>query len=31
MDDLRTRVNGGKLQVHFEFFRSNVPNHEKLG
>ncbi len=30
MDSLRTRVNGGKLQVHFEYFRSNVPNQEKL-
>jgi hypothetical protein len=30
MDGLPTRVKGGKLQVHFEFFRSNVPNQEKL-
>lgn len=30
MDALPTRVNNGKLQVHFEFFRSNVPNKEKL-
>ena len=31
MDPMPTRVNNGKLQVHFEFFRSNVPNQEKLG
>jgi menaquinol-cytochrome c reductase iron-sulfur subunit len=30
MDGLPTRVRDGKLQVHFEFFRSNVPNQEKL-
>jgi Rieske Fe-S protein len=30
MDHLHTRVNGDKLQVHFEYFRSNVPNQEKL-
>lgn len=30
MDPLPTRVQDGKLQVHFEFFRSNVPNQEKL-
>lgn len=30
MDALPVRVNNGKLQVHFEFFRSNVPNQEKL-
>lgn len=30
MDALPTRVQDGKLQVHFEFFRSNVPNKEKL-
>lgn len=30
MDRLPTRVSDGKLQVHFEFFRSNVPNQEKL-
>ena len=23
-------VKDGKLQVHFEYFRSNVPNQEKL-
>lgn len=30
MDTLPTRVQDGKLQVHFEFFRSNVPNKEQL-
>lgn len=30
MDRLLTRLNGNKLQVHFEYFRSNVPNQEKL-
>ncbi len=30
MDPLPTRINNGKLQVHFEYFRSNVPNQEKL-
>ncbi len=30
MDSLPTRVQDGKLQVHFEFFRSNVPNKEQL-
>ena len=30
MDRLRIRTKGGKLQVHFEYFRSNVPNQEKL-
>lgn len=30
MDMLPTRISNGKLQVHFEFFRSNVPNKEKL-
>jgi Rieske Fe-S protein len=30
MDPLPTRIENGKLQVHFEFFRSNVPNQEKL-
>jgi quinol---cytochrome c reductase iron-sulfur subunit, bacillus type len=30
MDKLPARVKSGKLQVHFEFFRSNVPNQEKL-
>jgi menaquinol-cytochrome c reductase iron-sulfur subunit len=30
MEGLPTRVKGGKLQVHVEFFRSNVPNQEKL-
>lgn len=30
MDRLPTRVKGDKLQVRFEYFRSNVPNQEKL-
>ena len=30
MDSLPTRIQDGKLQVHFEFFRSNVPNKEQL-
>jgi Rieske Fe-S protein len=30
LDTLPTRVQNGKLQVQFEFFRSNVPNKEKL-
>jgi menaquinol-cytochrome c reductase iron-sulfur subunit len=30
MDGLPTRVKGGKLQVHVEFFRSNLRNQEKL-
>lgn len=30
MDRLPTQVKGGKLQVHFEYFRSNVPNQEKI-
>lgn len=30
MDRLPTQVKGGKLQVHFEYFRSNVPNQETL-
>jgi quinol---cytochrome c reductase iron-sulfur subunit, bacillus type len=30
MDRLVTRVKDNKLQVHFEYFRSNVPNQEKL-
>ncbi|MDR5730078.1 MAG: ubiquinol-cytochrome c reductase iron-sulfur subunit [Terriglobia bacterium] len=30
MDRLPIRVKDGKLQVHFEYFRSNVPNQEKL-
>ncbi|HUZ03937.1 MAG TPA: ubiquinol-cytochrome c reductase iron-sulfur subunit [Acidobacteriaceae bacterium] len=30
MDQLPVRVKDGKLQVHFEYFRSNVPNQEKL-
>ncbi len=30
MDKLETRVKGSKLQVRFEYFRSNVPNQEKL-
>jgi menaquinol-cytochrome c reductase iron-sulfur subunit len=30
MDRLRTQVKDGKLQVHFQYFRSNVPNQETL-
>lgn len=30
MDRLPTQVKDGKLQVHFEYFRSNVPNQEKI-
>lgn len=30
MDNLPTRVQDGKIQVHFEFFRSNVANKETL-
>ena len=30
MDPLPSRVKDGTLQVHFEYFRSNVPNQEKL-
>lgn len=30
MDPLPTQVTGGKLQVQFEYFRSNVPNQEKI-
>jgi menaquinol-cytochrome c reductase iron-sulfur subunit len=30
MDPLPTRTVNGKLQVHFEYFRPNVPNQEKL-
>jgi menaquinol-cytochrome c reductase iron-sulfur subunit len=30
MDRLKTQVKNGKLQVHFEYFRSNVPNQETL-
>lgn len=30
MDRLPTRVKDGKLQVRFEYFRSNVPNQEML-
>lgn len=30
MDRLATRLKDNKLQVHFEYFRSNVPNQEKL-
>ena len=30
MDRLSTRVEGGMLQVHFEYFRSNVSNQQKL-
>ena len=30
MDPLHTQVKDGKLQVRFEYFRSNVPNQETL-
>jgi menaquinol-cytochrome c reductase iron-sulfur subunit len=30
MDSLTTQVTDGKLQVHFQYFRSNVPNKELL-
>ena len=30
MDRLPTRIKDGKLQVHFEYFRPNVPNQEIL-
>ena len=30
MDRLPTQLKDGKLQVHFEYFRSNVPNQEKI-
>jgi menaquinol-cytochrome c reductase iron-sulfur subunit len=30
MDQLPTRMEDGKLQVHFKYFRSNVPNQESL-
>ncbi|MDP9050867.1 MAG: ubiquinol-cytochrome c reductase iron-sulfur subunit [Acidobacteriota bacterium] len=30
MDSLPTQLKNGKLQVQFEYFRSNVPNQEKL-
>ncbi len=30
MDELRTQVADGKLKVHFEYFRSNVPNREVM-
>jgi len=30
LDNLPTQVKDGKLQVHFEYFRSNVPNQETL-
>jgi menaquinol-cytochrome c reductase iron-sulfur subunit len=30
MDSLPIQIKAGKLQVHFEYFRSNVPNKEKL-
>jgi menaquinol-cytochrome c reductase iron-sulfur subunit len=30
MDRLPTQIKDGKLQVHFEYFRSNVPNQEKI-
>jgi len=31
MDTLRAKVNNGKLQVCFEYFRPNVPGQESLG
>ena len=30
LDELRTQVKDGKLQVQFEYFRSNVPTRENL-
>jgi menaquinol-cytochrome c reductase iron-sulfur subunit len=30
MDRLKTQQKDSKLQVHFEYFRSNVPNQEKI-
>ena len=30
MDTLPTQMKDGKLQVHFEYFREDVPNKEKL-
>ncbi len=30
MDHLPSRLNNGTLQVRFEYFRSNVPNQEKI-
>lgn len=30
LDNLRTQVKDGKLEVQFEYFRSNVPNQEVL-
>ena len=30
MDTLPCQMKGGKLQVHFEYFREDVPNKEKL-
>ena len=30
LDRLPTQLKNGKLQVHFEYFRSNVPNQEKI-
>jgi Rieske Fe-S protein len=30
LDNLPTQVKDGKLQVQFEYFRSNVPNQETL-
>ena len=30
LDNLRTQISDGKLQVQFEYFRSNVPNKEVL-
>jgi menaquinol-cytochrome c reductase iron-sulfur subunit len=30
MDQLPTQLKDGKVQVHFEYFRSNVPNQEKI-
>lgn len=31
LDSLKAQVRNGKLQVQFEYFRSNVPNQESLG
>lgn len=30
MDRLQTQIKDGKLQVHFQYFRSNVPNQQTL-
>jgi hypothetical protein len=31
MDILKAQVKDGKLQVQFEYFRSNVPEQKSLG